>query len=225
MSENAGLDALLTSVSSRDWGALSLLRTHVGAHYDQELFVVGRATNGWGAPFTAADVTDPAGRAKVIEASQLRAMDWVAAEWSAPKGKYATRRSAFWRVTRRVASGLGIEGPGWSTRIAWSNLYRVAPAAGGNPSDPLCRAQEAACLDLLRQDLGTHRPRHVLVLAGENWFRPFGKGLGCVLTGVNEDAIDCLGVVGESKVVVARHPQGRREAAMVARILQNFGAP
>src|ERR1700675_2088614 len=79
-----------------------------GADYDAELLVIGRSVNGWVDDWTARQLADPAIRRSAME--QLRTdaepfegcrMGWVTDRWGACEG-YSTRRSAFWRVLRRI---------------------------------------------------------------------------------------------------------------------------
>lgn len=69
-------------------------------------------------------------------------MLWVKDGWGATD-RYNTKRSAFWRAVRGVVEGLGIsdvEHDTWSSHLVWSNLYKLSPADGGNPSDPSARS-------------------------------------------------------------------------------------
>src|SRR5450759_1448552 len=73
-------------------------------------------------------------RPQALHADRCR-MGWVTELWDAREG-YNTHRSAFWRVLRRIVlsdTTPGLDDSRWSSRLAWTNLYKVSPAAGWNP--------------------------------------------------------------------------------------------
>src|SRR6185369_7933061 len=93
-----------------------------GACYDRELLVIGRSVNGWVDDWTAAQLRDDGQRDVAVD--QVRAdaepsdrdrMAWVTDLWSATTG-YSTRRSAFWRVARRLSTRDG-DVADWPSRL------------------------------------------------------------------------------------------------------------
>jgi hypothetical protein len=203
-----------------------------GATYNGELLVVGRAVNRWENSFTTADLGVPERRYAI--ASELEAgrqdpgkLAWVANQWGT-REEYNPARSAFWRVIRRVQDGLGLSvSREWSSDLAWSNLYRVAPSDGGNPPASLMRVQHRACSDLLVREIEELVPRRILFLTGADWFSPFAGTLGLVAkAGHTGGEVQLTGRIasggGEAAVVVARHPQGKDETQWVADVLNAF---
>lgn len=214
-----------------------------GRKYSGELMVVGRATNGWeGSCFPGGNpckapypekFTDPAFRKKFAREIQMSVsgddpMAWVHQQWGA-KNCYNTKRSAFWRVIRRVTVGLNIAGESygdWASHLVWSNLYKVSPNAGGNPSDRLCYRQFQGCKDLFRLELDTYRPQRLLLLTGWNWADGFLCGL--VKVDATGNYVERVGTLPSTdgypiSVVVARHPQGKSEEAWSTEVLETFG--
>ena len=155
----------------------------VGHHYDHSLMVVGRAVNGWTEGILPEHLAFPAAAetySQVVLASVNGdgpcPMTWVTNQWGNTNEGYNTRRSAFWRVIRGVVDGLGIadvEQDPWSSHLVWSNLYKIAPANGGNPSNTLCAIQLAGCRDLFNLELTTYTPLRLLLLTGTEWASPF----------------------------------------------------
>ncbi len=137
-------------------------------------------------------------------------MAWVTEAWARPGG-YSTARSAFWRFTRRVLAQL--DGPSaldarWSSRLAWTNLAKLAPWSGGIPGGSLLDIQRRIGPELLAEELDSFRPDVVLVLTGSWWFEPFAEHLGLrvnwrdgLLEGVADD--------GKARWLIAPHPQGK----------------
>ena len=113
-----------------------------GCKYNNELMVVGRATNGWEGCAHPEEFVDPAFRETFARDITMSVggdhpMAWVHQHWGAEKD-YNTKRSTFWRVIQRVTEELGIAGESngdWPCHLVWSNLYTVSPADGGNPDN------------------------------------------------------------------------------------------
>jgi hypothetical protein len=155
------------------------------------------------------------------------------------KGSVATS-SAYWRLigkllpelrqSNQMCDGLGC----WATSVAWSNLYKLAPWAGGNPFGRLATAQFASCFEILVQELIALRPRCVVFLTEvnktqEGWFGPFERRFvqdeRCTWqSGASTLQFVCalgsLAIEGiRINVVIAEHPQGRNEAEFAKSLL------
>ena len=191
-----------------------------GDDYDGQLMIVGRAVNGWSMEVTPAELKDPAVARNFADRLGHEMTDakgcplsWVRDGWGAREG-YNTKKAAFWRVARRTAVELGIapeSSTDWASRLAWSNLYKVAPPAG-NPSEAVCSAQQAGCIELLREELCVFQPQRLLFLTGL-WATPFLRALPWVQ---REDRgtttnVHLIGTIGNAQVVVATHPMTRAE--------------
>jgi len=229
------MEQLLESVAGRPGRATyAALVPQVGSAFasSRALMVVGRVTNGWGEPeegsntqFTLNEIVDPT----VCRGFAERTLGFVDDEPLAWVNEYGPR-SAFWRVARRVAEGLDLAGEHWYRQVAWSNLYKVAPADAGNPSDALMQAQQAVCIQLLRHELAVLRPRRVLFLVGcgveADWFQWFEQPLEFVEAGRGEVAGQTLrwGRIAQAEVVVLPHPQGKPESKLAEAALQRFRA-
>ena len=214
-----------------------------GCLYNNELMVVGRATNGWieDDPPTPNELTDLVTAknyaSTVIKESQGDGscpMKWVADKWGRQSGNtksYNTKKSAFWRVSYNVLTELGIvknDDKTWPSHLVWSNLYKVAPARGGNPSKKLCDIQLDACVRLLQEELSTYRPNRLLLLTGLDWAEPFLKDLEKPSISsqnfkyVKAYAQKYLSDGGTTKIVVAAHPQGKKESDWVKEVFDAF---
>jgi hypothetical protein len=200
-----------------------------GAAYDHELLVIGRSVNGWVEDWTAPQLADRATRRSAIE--RLRAdaepaegcrMAWVTDLWGAPDG-YNTRRSAFWRVLRRILAAdprTASDPEHWSSRLVWTNLYKVSPAAGWNPGADLQRAQRASAIELLKLELVAFEPRRVLALTG-GWIEPFLGDLALPLE-QRSGLVEGVGHATGRAWVVAKHPMRKPEDAFVTEVLRAF---
>ncbi len=160
-------------------------------------------------------------------------MQWVANYWRRHEnGQYNTRRSAFWRTIHNTLIGLGITPSAdrdWSSHLVWTDLYKVAPSTTGNPSSKLMKAQLEECGMILEKELISYEPKRVLFLTGKNWVDDF-KGLLNKFV-IHKECHDGLAeVLAEfdcgsgvrSKVVIAKHPQGKKEAKLVEEVVALF---
>ena len=163
-----------------DMGGLSHFTAMAGTLYrsqETRLMVIGRATNGW----KQLDTSSAAAFSREAEAAfGSPGFSWVSGDGgdlrSARDVLYRLSRSPFWRVSRRLLAALGEDASGrWVERIAWSNLYKIAPLGGGNPSNALCRAQIGPCRAILAEEIRRFEPTHIFMPVGWNWFESDGR--------------------------------------------------
>ena len=163
-----------------DMGGLSHFTAMAGTLYrsqETRLMVIGRATNGW----KQLDTSSAAAFSREAEAAfGSPGFSWVSGDGgdlrSARDVLYRLSRSPFWRVARRLLAALGEDASGrWVERIAWSNLYKIAPLGGGNPSNALCRAQIGPYRAILAEEIRRFEPTHIFMPVGWNWFESDGR--------------------------------------------------
>jgi hypothetical protein len=202
-----------------------------GAAYDGSLLVIGRSVNGWVMPWTPRQLREPSIRRSAVDWMRSNAepvdgcrMGWVTDLWGAQEG-YNAHTSAFWRVLRRIILSGGADDH-WSSQLAWTNLYKVSPAARGNPGAALQRAQRQSAIELLNLEVEQFAPRRVLALTGR-WIGPFSDGLGLNLA-PRSGLVEGVGKKGDCAWVVAKHPMLKPEDRFVGEVLAAFadlGAP
>lgn len=181
---------------------------------------VGRAVNGW-----ITDDRDTATLFKPGDQSQIFARDdqmrWVERE-------NICARSAFWRVIRGLSRHLTGDSADWYEWIAYSNLYKLAPSSGGNPSNSLCSRQYELCAEILRREIEVLAPSAVVLLCGIGWYYDFL----CDLNGEADPenigrktwsggAIDVYRI-GNTVYIGGDHPQGKDEKAYIAELTAFF---
>ncbi len=195
---------------------------------------------GWGAqtPVELQDPTNAAAFLQEVEDTRSSAEDaefcpmrWVTDLWGVPvpPNPYNSKRSAFWRTANQVtiSSGISILDPvHWSSALVWSNLYKVAPATGGNPNQKLKHLQKDACRKILENEISTYRPKRLVFASGADWADYF-LDLPCFSSGTIDgqrsyvERVGDLIVDGEKigKYVVAAHPQGKNETIWVEEVM------
>ena len=80
----------------------------------------------------------------------------------------------FFNLMRHVSED--IYGRDWSSYVAWSNVCKIAPWKGGNPSDRLWDAQYNGMVTIIRKEIEFLSPRAVILVtgntAGDQWHLP-----------------------------------------------------
>jgi hypothetical protein len=199
----------------------------VGASYAGDLLVIGRAVNGWIDRWVPAELHDPLAVAATARASGEGLVNgdqlgWVLDRWRPTDGGYSTASSQFWQTVRYITQGLQLRQPDWPSQIAWTNLAKVAPWAGGNPGSAALRIQRQLGLGLIRQEVEELRPLLVVALTGRWWFEPFANALGLPMswrTGLVEGVAQDV----DRTWVVAVHPMTRSPRAVADSVLAAAG--
>lgn len=196
----------------------------------ESLLVIGRAVNGWtddavvlGAPEAEMRARDVLGQAQ-RSAWRPSPLAWLEKDQVGPNG-YRPRRSQFWATARGVASHLDGTQRDWTDRLAWSNLYKIAPHSGGNPGSLLRRAQHPYSEELLEREVADWRPGRILILAGWWWTKTALPSIcrhwpRCS----NDPFVEATGSWADVPVVVACHPQGREIAPLVDSVRAAFAS-
>ena len=210
-----------------------------GHLYNRELMVIGRAVNGWRCCARPQDLAVSSFREefavnvlKSVTGDQGQCpMKWVTNRWGVGN-RYNTKKSAFWRVIRRVTDQLQVANrhhPDWSSYIVWSNLYKLSPCRGRNPSRKLRHIQLAGCKNLVQLEIKEYRPKRLLILTGRHWATPFLDALRAeTLRGPN-GYVRCIGRLplpdgDQTHFVVACHPERKPETPWTTEVLQAFQA-
>lgn len=208
-----------------------------GQLYNHEIMVVGRAVNGWISEADARlanEFVDAEKRTHFRIASQsldgdsICSMQWVLQNWiNINSQEYSTNRSAFWRVIKSLVLQLNIDGlneSNWSSHLVWSNLYKISPYVGRNPSDKLCWIQLEGCISLFQQELAEYMPKRLLLLTGENWAKDFLPDI-CNDKKTVGNYVEACGYLSnnqKTKVVVACHPERKKEGIWIQEVYSAF---
>jgi hypothetical protein len=203
---NALLQAIAARGSEIGNRPLTLHWPLVGSRFDRGVLVIGQAVYGWFGDWRAAEVANVERRRAVIsEARDLfderpDRMDWIDGHrvWNSP----------FWRVVRDVTERLAPgDGPFYS-RVAWVNLYPVAPNdIKANPGGALLEAQTVPAAAFVNAAIEAIDPSVVLVLAGP-YVWPFVEPLGLDHLNDANRPLYRIGTYRDRRWVVGMHPGG-----------------
>ena len=186
---------------------------------NEGLLFYGRANNGWISSSNDVEELFTDGDEDCIFARDNQ-MEWMAED---VVDDYRPSSSAFIRTIKNVASEYY---DNWTSHVAWSNLYNVAPWEGGNPSDALCYAQLEDCKKIMQKELAFTSPRAVVMLTGYYWAKDF---LEYMNDGLEPDCIGYEKWGGYEAwayrlegrlLIVSEHPQGKPEAAHAEAIVK-----
>jgi hypothetical protein len=176
------------------------------------LLFVGKAVNGWLTVDQNMDALfDDQNTNRIFNRSDQ--IQWVE-NLSGNTNGYNTRKSAFWRLVKKVAvSHYSHE---WYRHIAWTNLYKVAPWEGGNPSESLKQKQQQYSIELLKREIDIMAPEFVIMLTS-SWEKPFieelkkGKQYNYITERKWGKYKSALVEIEGVKYIISQHPQGKSE--------------
>lgn len=182
--------------------------------FDQKsgFLFIGKAVNGWITNETDVtrlfDIENP----ERIFARQDQ-MEWVNNLSGNTKG-YNTRKSAFWRLIKKVSETYYPEK--WYSNIAWTNLYKVAPYKGGNPNGKLQNTQRKYCFDILKKEIEILTPKYVIFLTSglESSFVKHLNGneqLNIIDEKFWGKYKTTLTEIDGIRYIISHHPQGKNE--------------
>lgn len=191
----------------------------VGEYYRKSKFLfVGRAVNGWNTQFVC-NRKNYSIVIKSIKASMKEKTRWIEDNEKGLNEYYNGNRSRFLKCCSRVLHEVTQKNimmdSHWSKHIAWSNLMKIAPSKGGNPTDRECYAQLDICRDLFKLELDLLKPRFAFIFTGLNWFDngdfTFVSPLGIKLKFVKDKVVKAIGTYKRTQLIITERPDNRRE--------------
>jgi len=197
----------------------------IGKEYNNELMIVGRANNGWKTYIDKSDrnnmETDLIDVKKQFSEND---MQWVVNQWGNNKfgNGYNTKKSAFFRLSRRLAEELIERNELVINKIVWSNLYKVGNVNGKNPSSCLKNVQYDHCRQILNKELTFFNPKVVIFLTGWNWAKSFLKDSENLMTTTTNKFVEFVGKSENALIIVGQHPQGKPELEHCQEILNEI---
>lgn len=185
---------------------------HFPERANEGLMFVGRATNGWQDHDYKTSSFFGHSFGQLFNLPDQ--MQWV--EDGEGSSVYNTKSSAFWRVIKAVSSHFHPQN--WSSYVAWSDVCKVAPWEGGNPSDSLYYAQIGDCEEIFKAEVRALSPKAVIFFTGYSWAKDIlislngGKeprSVETTLWGGGYKAI--VYSINGTTYIISEHPQGKSE--------------
>lgn len=149
----------------------------IGKNYctrKNRLMWVGRAVNGW------YPVDLCCGEQHFIEHvnAQLDSPDRFSFLIRTENNRRLYQYSPFWRTCKLICRSLHLSAfneNDWFESIVWTNLYAATPYIGGNPNHSLRSAQKTTCGKLLKTQIDTYKPTHIVFVTDWDWFADFNS--------------------------------------------------
>lgn len=147
----------------------------VGNRYWAEptkIMIVGRAVNGWEVPFQDCSTLDRTVKSILHQENRLDdfAREFIIEGEGENQHKYYYAKSPFLRMMRLLVSEFSGTEENWQQRIAWSNLFQVAPRKTGNPAWRMVRDDLPLYIRILRREIWQYEPNLVLFATDMNFF-------------------------------------------------------
>lgn len=200
------------------------------------LMIIGRAPNGWHRYVDS--VNDLfSGKDKLFDYPE-----------KLTEVKYKNKRSRYWQVLSKI--GESLFGENWEESILYSNYCKIAPdeesEPNGTPPKDLRNLQEITCKEILKLELDTFSPKHILAFtgcyagdmdfserlmstlishllpdySGEHWPNPIDR----IIWGNGNFALEIYRL-GDTYIYLSEHPDRKprdEHANLIINILQSY---
>jgi hypothetical protein len=203
------------------------------------LMVCGRAVNGWRYSWNPSEGADSILN-KIFRVPDADGqigcdMNWLQRSRekhreTLGKDGYNYKKSPFWMGIQEVVCALdAVPASGvnsWQKRVAWTNVYKISPANGGNPDHFMRANQLEHCKNILAKEIDGLKPKHLLCITGD-WGKKILEHNGIVI-GESKGLVRYAGLhrqsYGNLKVVVADRPEGKKRDKWVGLVLDAFSS-
>lgn len=186
----------------------------VGSNYEQSdfrLMYVGRAVNGWEFDWHKDSLEGLTGQV-FSHGFDIGSI----CEHPVQADGYNFNRSPFWQLCRNLLELKG-ESCEWASRVACSNLFKIAPYKTGNPDPKTLMVSIHACIELILKEIEIYKPSHVVFVTDAWWMEPadythesFAKALNVQLFPEAANTIVGYGVYKGAKIVVTKRPESAK---------------
>lgn len=179
---------------------------------NERILFVGKATNGWVTNSTDVEVLFGSSNKRIFNRNDQ--MIWIDNLKGNQKG-YDTKKSAFWRVILKTSENV-LQKKDVTSRIAWSNLYKISYQKG-NPDEKLKEVQKECCKRILEQEIKALSPKYVVFLTSF-WEKVFLKHLNNGVEPIPKKTIKWGSKyysksykINDVTYIASQHPQGKKE--------------
>lgn len=187
------------------------------------ILFVGRAVNSW-----ISDVLDV--DYLFCETNDNRIFNchnqikWVEENRGKEYGEYNTNKSAFWRVIKQTTKRLYPSGR-WYEKIAWSNLCKLSPYKGLNPTDSSFFKQLEVNKRILDVELTVLSPKVIVFLTKHNWAKYYFPELLNKTSSPIKSVAWCkykshLYKINNQYIIISEHPMGKKEKAHIDALVE-----
>jgi hypothetical protein len=201
---------------------ISVFNYAKGSNYDNLILFVGRSVNGW-KNYKKNELIK--NKNNILDHIHSGDLQWTIDCWeNKEKDEYNTKKSAFWRMNKKISNKFYGEFDDNFNRISWTNLYKISKADKGNPSERLCNIQFDFANQILKEEVKYLKPKYIFFHTALNWVNPFLKGdLNIQIELLKgKKFVEAKGNYYGSKFIVGQHPQGKPELEQIEEILKEL---
>lgn len=214
---------------------MSVAPHFVGKYYNDvniKLMIIGRCLNGWEVEFPNCETINDTLDSILNQPSRFEdAVNENVIPYIDEQGnekRYYYSRSAFWRLIKKLSITYNGE-EDWNEKIVWSNLYKVSPRKGGNPSWRLIKGKIPTYIEIVKKEIETCNPTHIVFVTDLNFLNPynkpelrFGDALNIKEIKENFKYVVAKGEYNGAKIVVCKRPERRPTDEMIEEIKKVF---
>ena len=194
----------------------------VGKEYNNELMIVGRAGNGGEICIDKTESEYSDNLLNEINDNLNRGLQWVIDRWGNKNFGYNTKKSAFWRLSKKLSYKLVDNSDFVFNKIVYSNLYKVSNYSGGNPSSGLIKIQIDICREILMKEIEIYKPKIIVFLTGWSWAKDFLENIKNIMINTTNQYVEFVGHCGDAMIIVSQHPQAKPEKEHCEAIINEF---
>jgi len=147
----------------------------VGEQYstqDTKVMIVGRAVNGWQEDFGDCSTLEATVDSVITQNNCLNKFASKSTE-DENGNIYYYAKSPFLRMMRQLVGKFTGYEKNWQQRLVWSNLYKISPRDGGNPSWLMIRDDIPLYAELIKSEILQNKPNVVVFVTDINFFDPY----------------------------------------------------
>jgi hypothetical protein len=191
---------------------LSIFFPQAGKKYFEEnerILFIGKSVNGWvNESLDINELFDEENKSRIVNRDDE--IYWVEKN---DHPTYNSNQSSFWRVIKMISLDF-YKKEDWYNYIAWTNLYKLSPAIGGNPSSSLCNLQYTQCVKILDKEINYLDPKFVIFLTSF-WERDYLELIGINIEKnrlIKWDNHETYYQKYKNKIYIqSKHPQAKKE--------------
>lgn len=215
---------------------MSIAPHFIGKFYNDaniKLMVIGRCLNGWETEFqncktlnnTVNSILDQT--PKFDDAVNIEGIPYF--DEKGIEKRYYYSKSSFWRLIKKLSVAYNGESE-WNEKFVWSNLYKISPRKGGNPSWRFNKKLIPTYVEIIKKEIEMCKPSHIVFITDINYLKPYEKenmrfDEKLNIREINDPDFKYIVAKGEycgAKIIVCKRPERRPTDIMVEEIQKVF---
>lgn len=108
--------------------------------------------------------------------------------------------------------------------MAWSNLYKMSPALGNNPTEKECKLQIEYASKLIDKEIEELKPKNVVFITGDTWIKDVETNFlqNVDINWQDNDIIKWIGKYGNAKIIITSRPEGKPQQQFIDSLIKHL---